>query len=409
MGMGGAFTALADDASGVVYNPGGLGFAPTLDLSANVTAFYERRTTYETVFGKRDFTETSRGSVASFFGALRKFKGGVLEDVAVGFAIHSPDAGLNNENILIENEPEATVRRFHRTASNRTNTLVGSVALAKRFFGRVGVGVALSYFDIDELEQIYQDIEQGPLRFPELPGVETFYRVTDNARYHLKVSGYEPTIGMRADLGAGVSVGAAYRKPTLLAQSYETSRERGQVITDAQGRVVSVAGTRDRALRGELVRSVSSRTEDAPFRAFPHEIRAGLAWAPTKSFAWSADAIFKGPAEANESTPALNRARLVNYASGVELRPFARLILRGGAFTNFDATANRDVSAHNQRGEYIDYLGVTGAFALRFKSSEYGAAFMWQNGKGEAQKVPGRNNRARSFMRLLGISATQIL
>ena len=38
MGLGGAFTAVADDASGIFYNPAGLGFALNSDISGSANA-----------------------------------------------------------------------------------------------------------------------------------------------------------------------------------------------------------------------------------------------------------------------------------------------------------------------------------------------------------------------------------
>ena len=61
MGMGGAFTAVADDASAIVYNPAGLGFALSNDLSGSANAFYQRKVTYKKTIGSKDFVEKSGG------------------------------------------------------------------------------------------------------------------------------------------------------------------------------------------------------------------------------------------------------------------------------------------------------------------------------------------------------------
>src|SRR5258705_9818269 len=41
LGMGSAFVAVADDASATVWNPGGLGFAPRLQIAAAYTNYYD--------------------------------------------------------------------------------------------------------------------------------------------------------------------------------------------------------------------------------------------------------------------------------------------------------------------------------------------------------------------------------
>ena len=66
VGLGGAYTAVADDASGVYYNPGGLAFALSNDISGSANAFYSKKTVYKNIkeLGGKDFTETAGGTFA---------------------------------------------------------------------------------------------------------------------------------------------------------------------------------------------------------------------------------------------------------------------------------------------------------------------------------------------------------
>ena len=68
IGMGGAYAGVADDASGVVYNPAGMAFALSNDISGSANAFYRREVRYKKTIGGDDFVERSRGSVPLFFG-----------------------------------------------------------------------------------------------------------------------------------------------------------------------------------------------------------------------------------------------------------------------------------------------------------------------------------------------------
>src|SRR5688500_11173733 len=72
VGMGGAFGAVSDDASGVYYNPAGLAFALSNDIQGSANAFYQKKTTYEKTLGNDDFVEESSGSLSPFFGGLQK-------------------------------------------------------------------------------------------------------------------------------------------------------------------------------------------------------------------------------------------------------------------------------------------------------------------------------------------------
>ena len=53
-GMGGAFTALSDDTSGMYYNPAGIVHAQTKSLSASVNAYYSLSKKYSGVIAGAD-------------------------------------------------------------------------------------------------------------------------------------------------------------------------------------------------------------------------------------------------------------------------------------------------------------------------------------------------------------------
>jgi hypothetical protein len=88
---------------------------------------------------------------------------------------------------------------------------------------------------------------------------------------------------------------------------------------------------------------------------------------------------------------------------------FSRLVLRAGAFTNFDATASRDPLSDVSRGEHVDMLGATGGLAIRVKASEYGAVYVQQWGRGKAEKTPGVESTVTSRFQLLTFTASQSL
>ena len=408
MGLGGAFTAMGDDASGTYYNPAGLAFSPTNDLSASVNSFYQRNTTYQNVFGQKAFQESARGSVSSFFGGLKRISWGPLfQDMAVGFALYSPDAGLSGENFLANNEPDAKVIRYHRTANLRTSSLYGGLSLAKRFFNTIGLGVSCNYFDIDELQQVYQDVRQGPFQFDEAPGSDTYLNLTNNDRYHLKASGIEPAVGLRIDFSSLLSLGISARKSFMWKQEFGIDNEVTAAVTDINNNVVRIAEAKNPNLQGTLMRTVVHNRSSQPFAGIPTEWRFGLGLHPGKSFLWTFDLSHRSSAYANVA--ALKRGAVVNYSTGVEVRPFQFLIVRAGAFTNLDATASHNVFSPNSRGEHMDYRGISGQLSLKFNSAEYSASYVHQSGKGVAQKVQGRKNNSKGDIKLIAISASQFL
>ena len=72
MGLGGAYSAISDDASGVIYNPAGMAFSLSNDVSGSTNAFNSKETNYLKTIGDTKFQENSSGKFAPFLGALQK-------------------------------------------------------------------------------------------------------------------------------------------------------------------------------------------------------------------------------------------------------------------------------------------------------------------------------------------------
>ena len=66
IGLAGAYIGVSDDASGIFYNPAGLGFALSNDISGSANALYKRKIVYKETVGKDNFTEKSGGTLPSF-------------------------------------------------------------------------------------------------------------------------------------------------------------------------------------------------------------------------------------------------------------------------------------------------------------------------------------------------------
>jgi long-chain fatty acid transport protein len=404
-GLAGAFTALADDASGVSYNPGGTAFARGGDLSLSSATFYQRRTTYARVFGESDFDEKARGAVSSFLGGLTRLGGKApLEGLTLGFAFSTPDAGLVDENSTLLYEPRANLLRYRRTQSTRATTLHASTSAAVGLGSHAGLGISVGYFDVDELSIIQQSVDQGPYRFRSTGDRDVRSLSSVHSRSALRVGGVEVGAGLRFAPAAFVSLGLSARVRRVLSQNYSAQRESLSAWVDSSGTAV-VAPGEDERFAGRVDRKEERTDRDDALSEWPNEVRAGMALLGGKVATWSADVIHHSAAEARVA--GLARAAVTNVATGIEVVLLSRLILRGGAFTNFDATASRDVFSAQSRGEHIDYLGTSSGMAFRFKSSEYGAVYVHQWGRGKAEKAPGVESAVSSRYQLLTLTASQ--
>ena len=70
-GMGGAFTAIADDPSGSYYNPAGLAFAFDNQISLSVNTIRLQHNSYKDVVGGQDYSIDYQSFFPSFFGVVQ--------------------------------------------------------------------------------------------------------------------------------------------------------------------------------------------------------------------------------------------------------------------------------------------------------------------------------------------------
>jgi long-chain fatty acid transport protein len=405
IGLGGAFTALADDPSGLYYNPGGLAFQSSAQLSSSINTFYLRENSYEKVFGDRAFEDSARGTVSSFFGFSRKVNAPILGQMQVGLAFINPDAALSNENSLITDSSESDVVRYHRSANIRSGSSQISIGVAKRIGQETGAGCAVSYLDVDEMEQIYQDVVQGPFRFNELSNVDVFSTLGQNVRLHLVVRGVSARCGLRVNLGSKLRVGISYQETKPVFQNLEYDLELNKVFTSSDGSVISVENTDNTNLKGQLLRTVTRTKMDNFVQVWPNDIRLGFAYQPIKSLLISGDIVRHG--DGDGSVAQVKRSEIINGALGAELTLANTLVLRGGLFTNRDATRTRDLASSMQRKEYIDYQGASLSSGFKLRSGEYMVHYTEQRGSGKAEKVTGNPQNSSGRMQVISISTNQ--
>jgi long-chain fatty acid transport protein len=405
LGLGGAFTALSDDTSGLYYNPGGLALQSSIELSGSINTFYLKKNNYEKVFGDKEFTETSRGSVSSFFGLSKRIALPLFGTVQVGLAFINPDAAQSDENVLVENEPEPNIVRYHRAANIRTGSSQVIVGAAGQIGKESGLGCAVSYLDVDELEQIYQDAVLGPVTAEELPDTAIYSNLAQNERTHLVLRGGGLRCGVRLGFQSGVKLGISYQYNEIVYQRMDYDFSANRVFVDANGKVVVISEPRNSNYSGSLLRNIARIQSRDVVTLWPDEIRLGFAYQPFKALTLTGDAVRYGAGKG--SFVRVKRAEVINLAAGSELMIANTLFLRSGYFTNKDATFSRDLDNPSQREEYMDYRGFSFSTGLKLRTADYGIHYTEQRGSGYAEKVKGKQNPSSGRLQVISISATQ--
>jgi long-chain fatty acid transport protein len=357
MGLGGAFTAIADDASGLVYNPAGVAFALSNDISGSANAFYRRKVVYKETIGKDDFTEHSSGTTAPFFGGLQKLDN-LYPGLSLAFGIYNIDSELKDQDDLVENKTELGLQRFHRTANIRAGTMGIGAAAGLRITSGFSVGLGFSYLMIDELTQEYQDVVYTNGSF-----------LTQNFRTHLGAQGLETSVGAQLAFGS-VSFGLNVKLRTLLDEQYEISRD----LWTNRGS--------DGSVQEELTRAPETRSIAKPLETMPTAVRSGVAWFASPQLLWTADVVHYTEAE----SAYFQREAVTNFASGIEYYITPSIPVRVGVFTNNDARPEVKEGETGQP-DHIDYLGYSLFFAVAQPNSQIAIGGIFQQGEGKAQKI----------------------
>lgn len=377
-GMGGAYVGVSDDASGVFYNPSGLAFAQSNDISGSANAFYSKKITYKkAIFGTEDWVEESGGTFAPFFGTMQKLDK-IISGLVGGFAYYTTDTELKDQDSLITDK--GSVARYHRAANQRAATWAAAGALGYRVSPTLGVGLSLGYTKIDELTQVSQNFYNT---------AKTYLLMT-SVRESLVAHGAQVGLGIMYAPVSKLSLGLSARSGSYASQKF--SQVSDQLVINTQ--------------TSYLPTTVLSSN---PLGSMPLEVRAGLAWFASPRILVTADVDWHDKTDDMDASTKNNykRESVMNYAFGTEYYVTPSVPMRLGFFTNNDASPTPSSSKMNQP-DHIDYVGMTIFGALAQPTSQLSAGAVVQKGTGKSQKIRDNNETqvVSALSYTLGFSAT---
>ena len=416
VGMGGAFTGISDDASGVIYNPAGLAFSINDSVSGSANAYYLKRSEYKNTIGSKSFVEKSNGYYPSFIGGAKKLD--FLSEGLVGaFAIYFSDFEFKDQDDFINN-PKLGIESFHRTVNKKASTLHIAFGVGKRIFSNFSLGMSLGVVLLDEVQQQYQDAvletnitNLGLKLSSSASNKGKIYSVfTDNSRTRLSANGVEPAFGFQGVLFDKLSLGFMYRKTFYFSQKFESTGDRSRGYQFADFTVVQPSdldkpdpsdqkttayynnvgsGKINRQTpSGEYSKGVPLKVIiDEPFFEGPSEARGGLAYFATTRLLWSFDVSHHFEVDARKDL-GIKRESVTNYMTGLEYYATPAMPVRMGFFTNNDTRPAID-SRRTDQADHIDYYGGSLYAAWAQPTSQIGAGVVGQYGRGKSQKVSG--------------------
>jgi long-chain fatty acid transport protein len=326
-GMGGAYTAMANDASAMAYyNPAGLAFLQGHSFSAAV-GIYKK---FDTTFGKEeDFTKAPLRINQGFFRAIPSSTGSVVKkgDYTLAFSIVVPD--FDN----YKGDLSASVDNTTTLAYIDESLWVGG-AFAKKISDIESLGLTLYYtarsYTRSLNDRSFPTATEAILFSSEKTLVEN--AVVAILGYHMKLSD-------------NWSFGASLRTPNLSvkgAGSYFSSK-----VTTNPYSVISV-----------------NLPEEQTNVKIPGKLAVGMAYHQDEDFIVSADATLYQGLEYDDfnnqsfATHYTHR-QTWNLSMGAEKRVMPWLKVRAGVFTNFSSHPTPDPKLNAGQPDKIDQVGFS--------------------------------------------------
>ncbi|MBX7098504.1 MAG: outer membrane protein transport protein [Myxococcaceae bacterium] len=347
-GMGGAFTALADDEGGAWYNPGGPAFARGNSLSVSTSLYGATFGSTQGLLGTTDtFSYSTINLVPSTAGSLWHLGSSPFEGVPSKWVLALNVFTPSMFQLEQRTDTAGGVSNVYQSQSQRR--LYAGPTLAYRVNHRVGIGLSL-HGQLDTATRTLSVLERAPQMMNQ---VNTFLGVTQAVDAQAIGLGF--ALGIRVQPIDGLWLGASLRTPTIGLWGRGSVYEQG--VYSAQAQNVSAAISQSRNFSGNLI--------------IPTRLGLGAAWVFTNGWTVSADVSLHLPLTyqqvtfddthevANEQLNAV-----VNASVGAELVLKESYALRAGLFTDLSPYPAPEPGGMGNGNDQATTFGATLAFAL---------------------------------------------
>ncbi len=373
-GMGGAYTAVSDDPSGLFYNPAGIVYAGRKNISASVNAFHRTSTVYKNALRGGDWVRESSALLPNFFGFVQPLGSGTI-----GFSYAVTDSILEDQDSRFSfsgTEPN-DLEEFVINVNNQDTTTKIGPSYALELSDRFSLGATL-YLHMRNQQLINnQWVRQRNGEFQWV-----------NAYLETEEIGLEPIIGFMWSPADQWSFGLSVRKPQLLSSETQYQNTCITNITDPgitlDAQCQSPAGNVDPNDPRDPSLISGSAERDLPFNT-----RIGVAYFPSNRLLISGDFSYYTATDA--TTFANGREATWDVAVGAEYYLSDQWALRGGVFTNNANTPEIARDRVNQ-DDHVNLVGFSLSASRFTRSSSITGGVSYSQGSGEAQVIGGVAN-----------------
>lgn len=438
MGMGGAFGAVADDSSAIYYNPAGLAFAISSNISASVNALQITRRDYQKLFNNKDsFYENSQDIVPTFTGGvldLTKY----VESLHGAFNLQSLTQQSSNQNDFLR-RPDIAIEYFHRSAKSQMSEILFGAGLGKRFTPNLGIGFSIGGRQAVHDQQIYQDVSQiiTPANVKLVDTVAAskslFSTLTTNERGTAQAIAVEIGLGTIWSPWSTFSIGLSAYVDVLVKQnldreidslsafhyndyslpaSTDFEAKEGVSAADAQRSIDVYTNKVISRLSSNNAQRVLKTSSPPGFISESYEpglgrsrLRLGFASFPSSRLAFSGDVVWHRSTSEWVGSRSLMTDDVFNVHLGSEYFLSPAFFIRQGLFTNTDA---RPKELSNASPERIDFYGTSLFLGTQSSDTQFSGGLIYQYGAGEALKIADQRvpKPVREDKFVLGFTAT---
>ena len=375
-GMGGAFTAVADDATATYYNPAGIIHIPFNSMSASANAM-----TFKTRKGKFFLSNkeelTSFDFIPNFWGvtastSIGKIGLSIVVPESDNFELHEKYSNISllgfdwntaRDDIIFESDTYMVGPSY---AFSVLPGLSGGVSLY--FIYNAFTEDGYNYWDTD-----YTDVSDG----------KNYSLLWENsAKKNGTGMGVTGKIGFLYKSDGWLRIGAVFRPPSQISEEVKVSQV--VYLSEISDDMTVVKNF----MRGNAEGTVSYA------RKLPFTTTVGIAVLPSERTTISLDVSYFGPVEYKEKTITLDENldqveaqrdvvlnEVINGSLGIEYMLTPRIPLRAGLFTDISA-APEVLNVNAAQPAHIDKYGLTLSSGYMQSNSTVTAGIKYGIGRG---------------------------
>jgi long-chain fatty acid transport protein len=378
-GLGGAYAAIADGPNGLYYNPAGVVYATDVQISGSVNGYSSRTTKYSNVnAGEYEWTRTSQGPVANFFGVFRPIGEGVG-----GFSFVIPDSVFEDQDESFSNFDAADTNYIVTDQvlnyNNKDQTFLAGPSYSHSITKNFSVGLTLYYYHRSREMTMNQYTRVENKNNSGTVGTEWSY-----IKEQTTEDGFKPKLGFMYSPIPKLSLGLTVAKTIIVSQSPEVQR-----LTWTNIGYDKTTGTTTFSILDDVQRYNILTAEFSSVNSYvpgmdsykkndlPLEVTLAAAYFPSDNLLYSFDFTYYDSTNYRNGT--------WNAAFGTEYFFNRNWGLRGGIYTNNANTPEEIEQGTKYAGEHVDLLGATASLTRYTKGSAITIGFSYMSGSGEGR------------------------